>query len=249
MISLRKVTAAYPDGTLALKDISFDLAPGETTALMGANGAGKTSLLLAMVGILPINSGSIAVEDIELFGETHGTAKSRTTALEELRRRVALVFQNPEDQLFMPSIYEDLAFGPRNLGLSEEEVSRRVEEVLAQLGIVRLRDRSPLKLSGGEKRLAAIATVLTMEPRVMLFDEPTAFLDPRARRSLTAVIRELPHTTLVATHDFAFAKEVCSRVILLREGQLVDQGPAEKILGDSNLLEEVFFNSTEPNLQ
>jgi cobalt/nickel transport system ATP-binding protein len=154
---------------------------------------------------------------------------------------VALVFQNPEDQLFMPSIYEDLAFGPRNLGLSEEEISRRVEEVMARLGIAGLRDRSPLKLSGGEKRLAALATVLTMEPRVMLFDEPTAFLDPRARRALTALIRELPHTCLVATHDLVFAKEVCSRVILLREGKLAGQGPAEKILGDDKLLEEVFF--------
>jgi cobalt/nickel transport system ATP-binding protein len=227
IIELRNVSARYPDGTLALEDISFHAAAGENVALVGANGAGKTSLLLAMVGILPINSGSVTIDGVELGPKT----------LEELRRRTGLVFQNPEDQLFMPSIYEDLAFGPRNMGLDEDEVSRRVDEALAVLGITRLREKSSLKLSGGEKRLTAIATVMTMRPAVMLFDEPTAFLDPRSRRSLITALQSLPHTKLIATHDLAFAAEICSRALILKDGSLCGQGPAEELFRDGALME------------
>jgi cobalt/nickel transport system ATP-binding protein len=157
---------------------------------------------------------------------------------EELRRRVALVFQNPDDQLFMPRICDDLAFGPRNMGLDETEVTRRVDAALDGLGIAALRSRSPLRLSGGEKRLAALAAVLTMEPQVMLLDEPTAFLDPRSRRVLAAVLRGLPHTKLIATHDIPFAAELCSQVILLKDGVLRAQGPAAELLNDPELMEE-----------
>jgi cobalt/nickel transport system ATP-binding protein len=174
MLEIKNLTVTYPDGTKAVDDVSFTLGDGESVALVGANGAGKTSLMLALVGVLPITSGTVTADGTPL------TKKPLT----ELRRKVGMVFQNPDDQLFMPMIADDVAFGPRNYGLGEAEVVRKVDGALAALGIGRLKDRSSLKLSGGEKRMAAIATVLAMEPSVIIFDEPTAFLDPRARRTL-----------------------------------------------------------------
>jgi cobalt/nickel transport system ATP-binding protein len=201
---------------------------GETVALLGANGAGKTSLFLTMLGLLPLDSGSLSIGGIALDPKNP----------EPLRRLAGLVFQNPEDQLFMPGIYDDLAFGPRNMALDEPEVSRRVEAALAVLGITRLRSRSSLKLSGGEKRLAAIATVLTMEPRVMLLDEPTAFLDPRSRRALLGTLAGLLHTKLIATHDLGFAAELCARTLILKDGALCAQGRTRDLLRDAALMED-----------
>jgi cobalt/nickel transport system ATP-binding protein len=230
--------------------VSFEAAPGERLALVGANGAGKTSLLLTLVGALPLAAGEFTLGGITVragaAGEGRSAKKPRhamNTAAQagELRRRAALVFQNPDDQLFMPRIYDDLAFGPRNLGLAEEEVRRRVEAALEALGIAALGDKSPLKLSGGEKRMAAIASVLTMDPSVLLFDEPTAFLDPKARRSLSRVLETLPQTALIATHDLPFAAELCGRVILLREGRFFAQGPAADMLKNRELLDAVFM--------
>jgi cobalt/nickel transport system ATP-binding protein len=231
--------------------VSFEAAAGERLALVGANGAGKTSLLLTLVGALPLAAGEFSLEGITVrAGEAGGgrpakksrpslhTAASQTG---ELRRRAALVFQNPDDQLFMPRIYDDLAFGPRNLGLAEEEVHRRVEAALERLGIGALREKSPLKLSGGEKRMAAIASVLTMDPSVLLFDEPTAFLDPKARRALSRVLETLPQTALIATHDLPFAAEICVRAILLREGRVFAQGPVADMLENRELLDAVFM--------
>ncbi|MDR1576207.1 MAG: energy-coupling factor ABC transporter ATP-binding protein [Treponema sp.] len=228
MLSVRGISAVYPGGIRAFADVSFEAKAGENIALVGANGAGKTSLLLALVGILPLSSGSVSVAGVELDPDNPG----------DLRRKVGLVFQNPEDQLFMPSIYEDLVFGPRNLGLSEEDAARRAAGALELLGISRLKDRSPLRLSGGEKRLAAIATVLTMRPEVMLFDEPTAFLDPRARRSLIAALKPLPHTKIIATHDLPFAAQLCARALILKDGGIRAQGSTEALFGDSALMEE-----------
>jgi cobalt/nickel transport system ATP-binding protein len=224
--------------------VSFTVAAGENAALAGANGAGKTSLLLAMTGILPLGSGLIRINGLEIPGGKKLSGKAGEERLRELRRRVGLVFQNPEDQLFMPSIREDLAFGPRNMGLAGEEVARRVDAALDRLGIRYLGDRSPLKLSGGEKRLAAIASVLTMEPAVMLFDEPTAFLDPASRRTLMAILKTLPHTKLIATHDLDFAAELCGQAIFLREGRVLEQGRADLLLRDSSLINRVFFSVT-----
>jgi cobalt/nickel transport system ATP-binding protein len=231
--------------------VSFEAAAGERLALVGANGAGKTSLLLTLVGALPLAAGEFTLAGITVpsgeAGEGRPAKKSRlsphTAASQsgELRRRAALVFQNPDDQLFMPRIYDDLAFGPRNLGLAEEEVHRRVEAALERLGIGALREKSPLKLSGGEKRMAAIASVLTMDPSVLLFDEPTAFLDPKARRALIRVLEALPQTALIATHDLPFAAELCSRVILLREGRVFARGPAADLLENRELLDAVFM--------
>jgi cobalt/nickel transport system ATP-binding protein len=193
-----------------------------------------------MVGIVPLTKGSITVDTVKLApdSEIPGGRRKAAAIREELRRRVGLVFQNPDDQLFMPRVWDDLAFGPRNMGLDEAEVCRRVDAALDALGIAPLRVRSPLRLSGGEKRLAAIAAVLTMGPSVMLLDEPTAFLDPRSRRSLMTLLRGLPHTKLIATHDIPFAAELCSRVILLKDGALRAQGPAAELLRDPELMED-----------
>jgi cobalt/nickel transport system ATP-binding protein len=247
MVELRNVSASYIPGVVrTVRDISFRLEKGESAALLGANGAGKTALLLAIVGILPLETGSIVLEAPSENRETPPETleitpeKKDQKLLEELRRRVGLVFQNPEDQLFMPSIYDDLAFGPRNIGLSEEETARRVETTLDALGIGSLRDRQSLRLSGGEKRMAAIAAVLTMEPDILLFDEPGVFLDPKARRDLIKLTRDLPQTKIIATHDFALARELCSTVLILQDGALLAQGTVE-LLDDKKLLEQAFF--------
>lgn len=221
MIEINNWTVAYPDGTVAVDHLNLSIGDGEHLALIGANGAGKTSLILSLVGILP-GRGTVTVD---------GTALSKDTVV-ELRRKVGIVFQNPDDQLFLPTIYDDIAFGPRNLGMDEESVRYRVEDRLKLLHIEHLRDKTALKLSGGEKRMAALATVLAMKPDVMILDEPTAFLDPKARRNLIHVLKQLPHTMLIATHDLAFAAEVCPRSVLLRNGALFADGPSNKLLYD-----------------
>jgi len=226
MLIAEDLTVEYADGKVAIDGVGFALGPGENAALIGANGAGKTTLLLARVGVLASKSGVIRVGNVVLGKRT----------LREIRSRVGLVFQNPDDQLFMPSIFEDIAFGPRNFGCDEAEAAARADMVVRRLGIEHLRDVSPLKLSAGEKRLCAIAAVLATEPEFLLFDEPTAFLDPRARRNLAAAFADLPQGKLIATHDVAFAETVCSRVLLLHGGRLAADGGRE-ILRDISTLE------------
>lgn len=227
MIEIENLTLVYPDGTRAVSELSLSLKEGESVALVGANGAGKTTMLLSLVGIIPPTAGKITVCGVTLEQNT----------VEQVRAQAGLVFQNPDDQLFMPVIREDVAFGPRNFGKSREETEKIVAEVLSHLRISHLADKSPTKMSGGEKRMAAIATVLAMEPKVMLFDEPTAFLDPKARRNLINVLHSLPQTKLIATHDLAFACETCSRVIVLQNGQIVADGKPMDILYDRRLME------------
>ena len=226
MIDIRDWTVKYPDGTVAVDGFTLHAAPGEHLALIGANGAGKSTLILSLVGVLP-GQGEVTVDGTRLQKDT----------LTEIRTKVGVVFQNPDDQLFLPTIYDDVAFGPRNQGLDEETVRRRVEDRLELLGISHLRDRTALKLSGGEKRLAAMATVLSMKPTVMAFDEPTAFLDPKARRKLIEVLRALPHTMLIATHDLAFAAELCPRSVLLKRGKLFADGPSKELLYDAEKMD------------
>lgn len=228
MIEINNLTVIYPDGTKAVDDISFTVGGGESIALVGANGAGKTSLLLSLVGVIPIHSGTVTAD---------GTALNKKT-LNEIRRKIGMVFQNPDDQLFMPMIVDDVAFGPRNYGCSEAEVKERVDATLQALGITHLREKSSLKLSGGEKRMAAVATVLAMDPSAVIFDEPTAFLDPKARRHLIGVLNGLPHSKLIATHDLTFAQEVCSRVIVIKNGRIFADGEPKEILHDVKLMEE-----------
>jgi len=213
MLRLQNVTVIYPDKTKAIDNISFTLNTGENIALIGENGAGKTSLLLAIAGVLKPEEGVI-----------------------EAPKQIGLVFQNPDDQLFMPLIYDDVAFGCRNFGLPEEQVKARVEETLSQLNISHLKNRSSLKLSCGEKRMAAIATVLSMNPSILMFDEPTAYLDPKAKHALAETLKNLQHEKIIATHDMAFAAEVCDRVIVLKDGRIVAEG-GKDLLYD----EEVFY--------
>lgn len=234
MLEIKNLRVRYPDGTLAVDGLELTVKDGETVALVGANGAGKTSLLLALVGVLPMESGSVSVDGVTLTKQT----------LNALRQKIGLVFQNPDDQLFMPTIHDDVAFGPHNFGKTHEEIDRLVDDTLALLDISHLARRSPLKLSGGEKRMAAVATVLAMEPSVMLFDEPTAFLDPRARRKLIQVLNRLPHSKLIATHDLRFAEEVCSRVVVLKKGQLFSVGGTE-LLHDAKLMDDCGIEAIE----
>jgi len=226
MLKVTDLTVEYPDGTRAIDGIRFSIEAGENIAVIGANGAGKTSLLLALVGVLQAKSGEIRI------GETPVEKKN----LRKVRSKIGMVFQNPDDQLFMPSIFEDIAFGPRSYGYEDDEITKRVGAVLSRLGIEHIAKRSPLKLSGGEKRLAAIATVLAMDPEFLLFDEPTAFLDPRARRNLTTILSDLPQGKLIATHDLTFVEHICSRVLLLQNGRLVSDGGRE-LLHDTEKLE------------
>ena len=212
----------------ALRDVSFAIAEGERVAVLGANGAGKTTLLLAAVGVIPIASGEL---------ELCGLPVTKAT-LFDVRQKAGLVFQNPDDQLFMPTVYEDIAFGPRNYRVAEADIKARADRVCAKLNIPHLAQRMTGTLSGGEKRLAALAGVLVMEPSVLLLDEPTSFLDPRARRNLTAILRELPQTLVIATHDFRLAEDLCSRVIVLKNGEIAAEAPVGAVLHDVVLLEK-----------
>ncbi|MGI6151679.1 MAG: energy-coupling factor ABC transporter ATP-binding protein [Christensenellales bacterium] len=227
MIEVKGLSVTYPDGTRALESASFSVQEGERVALIGANGAGKSTLLMALVGVCEKAAGSVNIAGIEL------TKKN----LPALRAHAGVVLQNPDDQLFCATVYDDVAFGPRNMGMDEAAVERRVATVLSDLGIEKLRDRMPHRLSGGEKRVAAIASVLSMRPSVMLFDEPTSFLDPRARRHMAGLLSRLPHTMLIATHDLDMALEVCQRVIVLKGGRLLSDGPARKLLTDGDLMD------------
>ena len=226
MLSVQDLSVTYADGKQAVRHARFQIAPKESVALVGANGAGKTTLLLALVGVLAAKTGKVAIDDLVL--------NKKSAA--DFRARVGLVFQNPDDQLFMPSIFEDVAFGPRSFGCHEEQTKQRVHAALEQLKISHLQNRSPLKLSGGEKRLAAIAAVLSMEPDYLLFDEPTAFLDPRARRNLQKIITQLPQGKLIATHDLSFAAGACSRVLVLKDSEIMADGGID-CLKDDRLLE------------
>lgn len=227
MLRINNITVTYPDGKVAIDHLSLHLEEGKHLALVGANGAGKTSLMLAIEGVIECD-GEIIVDGITLTKET----------IPDIRKKTGVVFQNPDDQLFMPTIYDDIAFGPRNLGLDEVSVRYRVEDRLKLLGIEYLRDKTALKLSGGEKRMAALATVLAMKPSLMLLDEPTAFLDPKARRNLIQVLNNLPHSMLIATHDLAFANEVCEDTIILKEGKVFAKGKSKELLYDVKLMDE-----------
>jgi cobalt/nickel transport system ATP-binding protein len=214
MLKLNNVTVVYPDKTKAIDDITLTVSEGENIALIGENGAGKTTLLLAIVGILELSNGTIEVDGIQLGKKT----------VNEIRKKTGLVFQNPDDQLFMPLIYDDVAFGCRNFGMPEDEIKTRVDKTLEQLNINHLGSRSSLRLSGGEKRMAAIATVLAMEPSVLMLDEPTAFLDPKAKRTLIEILKKLNHTKIISTHDINFAAKVCDSVIILKKGKIAADG-------------------------
>ncbi|MDR1904624.1 MAG: energy-coupling factor ABC transporter ATP-binding protein [Treponema sp.] len=228
MIKAASLSVKYNSDAAALENIGFSVSTGERVALIGANGAGKSTLLLSLIGILPPAEGELMVCGIPVRKDTLG----------EVRRGAALVFQNPDDQLFMPTLEEDIAFGPRNYGLTEETIQIRIAAVLEELGISHLKKRLSHKLSGGEKRLAALAGVLVMEPSLLLLDEPSSFLDPRSRRGLISILGGLTQTMMIATHDLDLALSLCGRVILLRHGRISADGPAKEILSNKVLLEQ-----------
>lgn len=228
MLVIDKLCVKYHDGNQVLHEFSASIKDGETVGLIGTNGAGKSTLLMSLVGLLMPNSGWIEVDGISLQRDT----------IRQIRERIGVVFQNPDDQLFMSNVYDDIAFGLRNHGMTEETIRDRIHHVMKELGVEKLETMSSNKLSGGEKRIIAIATILVMEPSIVLFDEPTSFLDPRTRRKLMQLLKSLPMTKLIATHDLDMALELCDRVLLLKEGSLFAEGTAGEILTDRVLLEE-----------
>ena len=226
MIRFENVSFSYEKDREVLRKVSFTVAPGEAVGLIGANGAGKSTLLKLTLGLCA-GEGRIEIGGLTMAKEN----------LPAIRKKLGLVLQNADQQLFMPTVYEDMIFGPLNYGLSREEAERRVDETLEKLGQQALKHRYNHKLSGGEKRMAAIATVLAMEPEAVLMDEPSAALDPCNRRAVIHTIRSLPQTRLIASHDLDLVLDTCERVILLSHGAVAADGPAAAILRDRALLE------------
>ena len=225
-VEIRGLTFAYPDGHLALAGVDLTIEPGERVAVLGPNGAGKTTLVLHLNGIHSPTSGEVRISGLPV-------AKPQ---LKDIRRRVGIVFQDPDDQLFMPTVRDDVAFGPANLGLRGAELDRRVVEALAAVGMVDCADRPPHHLSFGQRRRVAAATVLAMRPDILVLDEPSSNLDPAARREFADIVRSLDMTTLMVTHDLPYALELCDRAVILDEGRLVADGPTRDLLVDDELM-------------
>jgi len=227
-IDIEALSFTYPDKTVALKGLDLKVADGECLVIVGPNGAGKSTLLLSLNGLIE-TEGKITIK-AEVMNKKN---------LKEIRRLVGVVFQDPDDQLFMPTVFEDVAFGPINMGMREEEVHARVHQSLGLVGMDALEGRLSHHLSFGEKKLICIATVLAMEPAILVFDEPTANLDPRARRHLISLLMDdLRQTKVISTHDMNFAAEVADHVVILYKSKIVADGPAREILTDERLLLE-----------
>ena len=224
-IEIDDLSYTYPDGHLALRNVSLIIKPCEKVALVGPNGAGKSTLILHLNGILE-GKGDLCVAGLTVIKENLG----------KVRARVGLVFQSPEDQLFSPTVFDDVAFGPIYQGLPQEEVSNRVAEALSVVNMDEYVHRISHHLSMGEKKRIAIATVLSMKPEVLVLDEPTAGLDPRARRSLINLLRDLPLTMLVSTHDMLMVRELFPRMVIMDEGRIVADGPTGSLMEDEGLL-------------
>lgn len=226
-VQANALTHRYADGRLALDAVSFSLTAGERVALVGPNGAGKTTLFLRLCGVLSGKPGEVSVDGLD-----PADAKQRR----ELPSRIGVVFQNPDDQLFSATVLEDVAFGPLNLGATPGEARAMATEALKSVGLTGCEERSPHKLSGGEKRRAALAGVLAMKPGVLLLDEPSMFLDPRGRRELIRTVCDLPGTLLIATHDLDLVLDCCPRTIVLDAGKVAADGPTQELLADEHLM-------------
>ena len=226
MIEFQNVSFSYDGERPVVENLSFSIGKGEAVGLIGANGAGKSTIMKLLLGLLS-GKGQILVDGLPVNKQN----------LPAIRQKIGFVLQDSDNQMFMPTVYEDMIFGPRNYGLSKEETERRVDAVLNRLGLAELKHRYNHKISGGEKRMAAIATILTMEPEAILMDEPSTALDPVNRRTVINTINTLPQTKLIASHDLDMILDTCQRVILLSRGKIVADGPAERILRDQALLE------------
>ena len=226
MIEFQNVSFSYDGEGPVVENLSFTIQDGESVGLIGANGAGKSTIMKLLLGLLS-GKGQILVDGLAVNKQN----------LPAIRQKIGFVLQDSDNQMFMPTVYEDMIFGPRNYGLSKEETERRVDAVLNRLGLAELKHRYNHKISGGEKRMAAIATILTMEPETILMDEPSTALDPVNRRTVINTINTLPQTKLIASHDLDMILDTCQRVILLSRGKIVADGPAERILRDQALLE------------
>lgn len=227
IVKFENVSYQYPDGTKAIKNISFLITHGESVGIVGANGSGKTTLLMHLNGYVLPTEGIINIGDIILNKNTR----------QEIRKKVGLVFQNPDDQLFMPTVYEDVAFGPINLGMDKETVKVKVKQALSLVNCYELKDKPPHHLSGGQKRSVAIATVISMDPDILAMDEPSSNLDPKSRRYLINLLKNFKHTKIIASHDLDLILDVCNRCIVLKDGTIVADGDTKSILSDKILLE------------
>jgi cobalt/nickel transport system ATP-binding protein len=225
MLEFKNVSFSYSDHPV-LDNLSFKINDGEAVGLIGANGAGKSTIMKLVLGLLA-GEGEICLDNTPVCKKN----------LAEIRKKIGFVLQDSDNQMFMPTVYEDMIFGPMNYGMSREEADRRVDEVLASLNLTELKHRSNHKISGGEKRMAAIATILAMQPEVILMDEPSTALDPVNRRTVINTVNSLKQTKLIASHDLDMILDTCDRVILLSRGKIAADGDAEKILSDKALLE------------
>ena len=227
-VEVKDLHFSYPDGHKAINGLSFTILHGESVGIVGANGAGKSTLLMLLMGVLFPTEGEVRV------GDVHVTKKT----LPMIRQRMGMVFQNPDDQLFMNTVFDDVAFGPRNYKLDENEVEARVANALEIVGITHLRDRAPFKLSGGEKRATAIATVYSMHPDILIMDEPSDSLDPKARRRIIKLLKTFDHTKILTSHDLDMVYELCEKTIVIKEGLVAAQGPTFDILSNAELMDE-----------
>ena len=228
VLDVRGLAYAYPDGHQALFGVDLHVHRGERVALLGPNGAGKTTLVLHLNGILTAGAGSVRVSGLPV----------EKANLAEIRRRVGIVFQDPDDQLFMGTVRADVGFGPANLGITGAELDRRVMHALEQVGMQEYVDRPPHHLSFGQRRRVAVATVLAMEPEILVLDEPSSNLDPASRRELSQILRSLPVTLLMVTHDLPYALELCPRSVILDAGRVVADGPTVELLSDETLMRQ-----------
>ena len=228
IIDIQDVHFRYPDGTRALNGVSLRIVHGESLGIVGANGAGKSTLLLLLSGTFLPSEGGISIGEICLTKKT----------VREIRKKVGFVFQDPDDQLFMPTVFEDVAFGPLHLGWALENVEKSALKALEQVNCLHLKDRPPHKLSVGQKRAVSIASVIAMDPDLLVLDEPSSNLDPRSRRQLIQLLKTFDHSKIIASHDLDMVLEVCERTIILGEGRIAADGRTQELLANEKLLKE-----------
>ncbi|WGK70182.1 ABC transporter ATP-binding protein [Candidatus Haliotispira prima] len=227
IVEAKDVYFQYPGQHKAVDGISFRILHGESVGIIGANGAGKSTLLLLLMGVLFPDNGEISIGEVPITKKNLGF----------VRQQMGMMMQDPDDQLFMATVEQDVAFGPRNMGLDETAVQMRVTTALAKAGVPHLAERSPQRLSGGEKRAVALATVLAMEPDILILDEPTSFLDPKSRRRFINLLQTFHHTKIITTHDLDMTCQLCERIIIVKGGKIMADGDAATLLTDEELLD------------